>query len=107
MITREFILQEANKAVANRGTDYGKPSENFDRIAELWGSYIGISFQAEDVGIMMMMVKISRIMETPSHVDSWVDIAGYAAITAEAIAEIEDTLHHHEDQQSTDSTTQD
>ncbi len=107
MITREFILQEANKAVANRGTDYGKPSENFDRIAELWGGYIGISFQAEDVGIMMMMVKISRIMETPSHVDSWVDIAGYAAITAEAIAEIEDTLHHHEDQQSTDSTTQD
>lgn len=107
MITREFILQEANKAVANRGTDYGKPSENFDRIAELWGGYIGINFQAEDVGIMMMMVKISRIMETPSHVDSWVDIAGYAAITAEAIAEIEDTLHHHEDQQSTDSTTQD
>ena len=36
---------------------------------------------------MMMIVKISRLMETPAHEDSWVDIAGYAAITAEAIAD--------------------
>lgn len=107
MITREYILQEANKAVADRGDSYGKPSENFERIAELWGGYTGTYFEADDVGIMMMMVKISRIMETPNHIDSWVDIAGYAAVTAEAIADSEDTAHHHEDQQSTDSTTQD
>jgi hypothetical protein len=107
MITREYILQEANKAVADRGDSYGKPSENFERIAELWGGYTGTYFEADDVGIMMMMVKISRIMETPNHIDSWVDIAGYAAVTAEAIADSEDTAPHHEDQQSTDSTTQD
>ena len=35
----------------------------------------------------MMLVKIARLMEAPHHTDSWVDIAGYAAVTAEAIAD--------------------
>jgi len=32
---------------------------------------------------MQILVKIARTIETPSHFDSWVDIAGYAAIAAE------------------------
>jgi hypothetical protein len=33
---------------------------------------------------MMVMLKIARIKAKPDHEDSWVDIAGYAAIGAEA-----------------------
>ena len=86
-MNREDILAFASQAVAERGQSYGKPSENFERIAGLWSSYTGYEFKIEDVGIMMMLVKIARLMEAPHHTDSWVDIAGYAAVTAEAIAD--------------------
>ena len=61
-------------------------------------------FQIEDVGIMMMLVKVARLMENPHHQDSWVDIAGYSAITAEAIAETSNILRLHEGQQNTASS---
>ena len=99
-MNREDILGFASQAVAERGENYGKPSENFERIASLWSSYTDHQFKIEDVGIMMMLVKIARLMEAPHHTDSWVDIAGYAAVTAEAIADSQDNLHLLADQQS-------
>lgn len=38
---------------------------------------------ATDVAAMMMMVKLSRVANDPAKVDSWVDIAGYAALGSE------------------------
>tara|TARA_S200002703_G_scaffold155227_1_gene159101 strand:- start:132 stop:470 length:339 start_codon:yes stop_codon:yes gene_type:complete len=102
-MNRETILGTALRAVDDRGKNYGKPSENFERIASLWGAYTGIKYNVADVGLMMMLVKMSRLIESPMHEDSWVDLAGYSAITAEAIAESVDNRHPHEDQQSTDS----
>lgn len=103
-MNRVDILDLAHQAVAERGENYGKPNENFERIAQLWSSYADHEFQIEDVGIMMMLVKVARLMENPHHQDSWVDIAGYSAITAEAIAETSNILHLHEGQQNTASS---
>jgi hypothetical protein len=105
-MNRVNILDLAHNAVAERGNDYGKPNENFERIAQMWSSYTNHPFKLEDVGIMMMLVKVARLMENPHHQDSWVDIAGYSAITAEAIAETANNLLPLEDQQSTDSNLQ-
>lgn len=105
-MNRETILNSAIQATKDRGKDYGKPSENFERIAQLWAAYKNQPFSAQDVGMMMMLVKVSRLMESPMHEDSWIDIAGYSAITAEAIAYIEDNQHPLEDQQNTDSKKQ-
>lgn len=102
-MNRTSILNDALKATKDRGENYGKPSENFDRIASLWKAYTGKSFSVVDVGMMMMLVKVSRLMESPLHEDSWIDIAGYSAVTAEAIAYIEGSQHPLEDRQSTDS----
>ena len=41
-----------------------------------------------DVAIIMALVKIARLAASPGHEDSWIDLAGYAALGAE-IAEIE------------------
>ena len=90
---RTSILAAANNAVKSRGENYGSPLENFSRIARLWNGYMDdrpIRFDEQDVGIMMMLLKISRLMESPTHEDSWVDIAGYSAITAEAMTEREE-----------------
>ena len=105
-MNRSTILSAAHDAVAQRGENYGKPSENFERIATLWSAYTMHPYSVEDVGIMMMLLKISRLMENPRHEDSWVDIAGYSAITAEAIAEMPDSLHLPVDQQNIESMTQ-
>ena len=38
----------------------------------------------EQVVLCMTCLKVARLMETPKHEDSWVDIAGYGAWRREA-----------------------
>jgi len=33
----------------------------------------------------MAAIKLARLVETPDHQDSWIDLAGYAAIGSECI----------------------
>jgi hypothetical protein len=39
-----------------------------------------------DVAQMMALMKIARLENDPSHLDSWTDLAGYAACGAEISA---------------------
>jgi len=43
-----------------RDEQYGDYSENLGRIAEMWSAFIGHEITAEDVALMMVLVKISR-----------------------------------------------
>ena len=83
-ISADMLIQAAN-IVKQRGNNYGKPAENFDRIARLWSAYLGREVSRQDVGMLMSLVKIARLMATPGHEDSLLDLAGYAAATFEAI----------------------
>jgi len=86
--TREFILEEAKRCVCGcRAEDYGKPEDNFERIANLWTAYAGYVFQAEDVAAMMILLKIARIASGSAKMDNWVDAAGYAACGGELLAD--------------------
>lgn len=93
--TKQDILQTALAAVGDRGLNYGKPENNFKRIADLWNVHL-INRYAEsstagelptldphDVAMMMVLMKVARLENTPEHLDSWVDIAGYAACGGE------------------------
>ena len=46
-------------------------------------SIVDTVFSAYDVAVMMALLKIARISENPQHMDSWVDLAGYAACGGE------------------------
>lgn len=84
------ILEAANKIIyGDRENTYGDPGKNLRNIANLWEMYLhgtgalkddcaGIS--AEDVALMMVLLKIARLMNSPSHKDSLIDICGYAAL---------------------------
>lgn len=79
----QTILDRAKSVVfTDRQENYGHPARNFGRIARLWNAYIGeyseLRLGQEDVAIMMILMKIARLIETPDHEDSVVDIAGYA-----------------------------
>lgn len=86
------LLKEALGIVEKRGLAYGKPENNFKRIAGLWELYVNqreshtnvfISITETDVAALMVLMKVARLMEKPDHLDSWLDIAGYAACGAE------------------------
>lgn len=90
-MNRAELLTAALDAVNARPKAYGPPERNFDRIALLWsdhtvnryGAGVGLKFDAVDVACMMALMKIARLEETPDHLDSWTDLAGYAACGAE------------------------
>ena len=82
--TRKRVLSEAEKCVCgHREQDYGTPEDSFSRIAEFWATYKGVEFGPVDVAIMMALLKVARIAETPQHMDSWVDGCGYFACGGE------------------------
>ena len=72
-----------------RGNTYGTAEENFQRIANLMTAQLGLveelpesgcltrPLTKEDVALLMIQVKASRLANMPTHEDSWIDIAGY------------------------------
>lgn len=90
---RAELLQNAEKAInGDRDAVYGSADVNFTRIAALLNS-MGYQFQSfdgkarglnsTDVALIMTQVKLSRLVNTPEHEDSWMDAAGYIALGGE------------------------
>lgn len=83
-MTRKEILERAIECVTGkRHEDYGTPEDNFGMIAQLWTDYTGYKFSAEDVAMMMALLKMARIKCGGGSGDSFVDLAGYAACGGE------------------------
>ena len=84
---RTEILEKAARCVnGQREQDYGTPEDNFSLIASLWSAYTGKAITAIDVAMMMSLLKIARIKTGNSNMDSYVDLAGYAACAGEIAA---------------------
>lgn len=84
------ILDTAKKIIyGDREKTYGHPAKNLECIATMWEAYLysrgildreGGGIMAQDVAIMMTLLKCSRLANDPSHIDSLVDGAGYLAL---------------------------
>ena len=87
---RADVLDTAKGYVLkDRNSTYGSPEDNFRRIATLWNAYlsirptdVGAPLGPIDVAQMMLLMKVARLAHNPTHKDSWVDTAGYAACGA-------------------------
>lgn len=80
---RSELLQDASQLVNGARNDaYGSPSANQKAIADLWRAYLsGVDeLRDSDVAVLNILQKIARLQQSPAHHDSWVDIAGYAAV---------------------------
>lgn len=92
-MTRKEILEAAEKCVCGqREEEYGTPEDSFRLIAELWAPVIrqccvspgaDVCVLPETVALMLALLKVARLMSNPQHMDSWVDLAGYAACGGE------------------------
>jgi len=76
------LLADFDAAIASitqvRGKSYGHPAEDFRRIAQLSAALPQFSDPRFRHIAYMICVKLARLSETPDHLDSLVDIAGYA-----------------------------
>lgn len=90
---QEPVLAEAERIIhGQRNDDYGKAEDSFRIIAGFWDDYLsnqcctGTKFDglsAIDVAHMMILLKIARVTTSHGSRDSYVDIAGYAALATE------------------------
>lgn len=97
MSDRAAILATAEELVnGERARTYGDAKASFQRVADLWNA-MGFrtaharaeghepmrKLEAADVALALAQLKVSRIISSPDHEDSWVDLAGYAALGGE------------------------
>jgi len=83
-MNRGEILDEAKRLThTDRQKNYGTPYVNHKRIADLWSVYLETEITPSQVALCLCLVKIARLIETPDHEDSFVDLAAYAAIAGE------------------------
>jgi len=79
-------LHAADAVRGERQSDYGHPLDNMRRIADFWTIRLrdklapGEVIDPHEVPALMRLMKEARLMETPDHIDSFVDIAGYADV---------------------------
>lgn len=76
----KFLDDVADLINGDRERDYGKASENFNRIAMMWSGYFGDEITEHDVAACLALLKIARLATSPHHKDSWKDLAGYATL---------------------------
>lgn len=78
---RHHILDKAKEYTSkDRNADYDEPERNFQRIADLWTTYLeGYPIHPHDVAVMCALIKVARIMTSPDKADHWIDLAGYSA----------------------------
>ena len=83
------LLKQTLDAVSDRGQAYGDTNRNFKQIADFWSLHLRnrhdmkVELTPEDVASMMILMKLARLAHSPDHLDSLIDISGYAACWAD------------------------
>ena len=87
-MNRADILAEADRLTHGpRDGAYGTPQRNHERIAALWSVILETPVTPAQVALCMAGLKIARLIQTPDHLDSFVDGAAYLAIAGELATE--------------------
>jgi hypothetical protein len=83
-LTRTKTLHTAIRIInGDRQESYGDAQESFDRIATVWSAITNTHITGAQVALMMAGLKLCRLSTDIDHSDSWVDLAGYAALGSE------------------------
>jgi hypothetical protein len=102
---KQYIAQKAESLVSGaRRKGYGAPGINFHRIALMWQAWLDARglrivdinqledgdedwreyrLTEHDISPMMRIMKEARLIETPAHLDSLLDMVGYTLTGAE------------------------
>lgn len=85
----------------DREKTYGSPAFNLETIAEFWNIWLKrrhnvvVALMPEDVAHMMVLLKMARLLNDPTHRDSLIDGAGYLGLVDRINREIEEDDYGH------------
>ena len=79
----ELMLRQAVAVVANRRETYGDPVTSMTAVARRWSITLEHPITPAQVALCLIDLKLARLAHQPDHLDSMVDIAGYAAVLRE------------------------
>jgi hypothetical protein len=79
----ESFLEHAAGLVNRRRREYGEPVDLFEHIARRWSLTLGVKVSPAQVLLCLIDLKLARLARDPKHLDSQVDVAGYAAVLRE------------------------
>ena len=80
-----MLLQQAARVVADRRERYGDPEDLFRRIAVRWSQTLDVPVTPAQVALCLIDLKLARLAHDPTHGDSVIDVAGYAACLEEVV----------------------
>lgn len=81
---RTKILEAADHLInGDRAADYGDALTMHRRIAAGWSEILEVSVTPDKVALCMAWLKISRLVNSPGHRDSYVDLVAYGALAGE------------------------
>ena len=82
-MTSWSILGHTAKVLEERRDDYGEAADQFSAIAARWSITLGMPVTPAQVALCMIDLKLARLAYDPRHIDSVVDVIGYAALLRE------------------------
>jgi hypothetical protein len=83
----EQLLGHAADLVNRRRCAYGEPMDLFARVAVRWSQVLGTRVTPAQVIVCLIDLKVARLAHDPHHLDSIMDIAGYAGCLTEALSD--------------------
>ena len=90
MPTPDEMLKAAADTVRARGGTHGDWRDNMENTAELWSAYLKQPIAAEQVAVMMVLVKVRRMTCGAVNLDDYDDLLGYGALAAALVYGEED-----------------
>ncbi len=76
------FLQEVRKTLLEREKAYGPPERSFSMLQIFWSMALGRDLSPSQVVLLLTLLKASRLAWNEEQPDSWIDLAGYAALGA-------------------------
>lgn len=79
--------QAIQTVTKERGADYGHPLDNFNIAGQINEALKACPDPVIRAPLMMIGQKLARLCQTPDHIDSIIDVAGYARTIAMVLDE--------------------
>jgi len=86
MLANEILLS-ATDTISQRGLQYGHPADNLQHTAMLLSAYLQTPIHDYQVAGIMVLVKLARTNQSAQQIDTWIDMASYAAIAGQLATE--------------------
>ena len=72
--------------IRQRGENYGDARANMAETAKRMSLTLNTTVTSATVCLLMLDVKLARLRATPTHLDSILDLMGYASLLAEIVS---------------------